>query len=37
MMLVKDIECGRARRPLRQLSPEERRSIADAMKRIIEE
>lgn len=35
MMLVKGIDCGKARRPLKQLSPEERRNIADAMKRII--
>ena len=37
MMLVKNIECGRARLPLKQLSDAERRSIADAMKRIIGE
>ncbi len=37
MMLVKGIECGRARLPLKQLSDAERRRIADAMKRIIEE
>ena len=37
MMLVKGIECGKARLPLKQLSDAERREIADAMKRIIEE
>ena len=37
MMLVKGIECGKARLPLKQLSGAERRAIADAMKRIIEE
>ena len=37
MMLVKNIECGKARLPLKQLSDAERRNIADAMKRIIEE
>ena len=37
MMLVKGIECGKARLPLKQLSDAERRSIADAMERIIEE
>ena len=35
MMLVKGIDCGMARRPLRQLPVAERRNIAAAMKRII--
>ena len=37
MMLVKGIECGKSRLPLKQLSSAERRAIADAMRRIIEE
>ena len=37
MMMVKGIECGKARLPLRQLSGAERRSIADAMRNIIGE
>ena len=37
MMLVKDVDCGKARLPLRQLSAAERRGIADAMRKIIGE
>ena len=37
MMLLKGIDCGNARRPLKQLSPAERRKIADEMGRIIGE
>ena len=37
MMLVKGIECGKARLPLKQLGDAERRSIADAMRNIIGE
>lgn len=36
MMLLKGIDCGKARLPLKQLSPEERKAISEAMKRLLE-
>lgn len=35
MMLLKGIDCGRARKPLKQLDGAERRRIADAMEKVI--
>lgn len=35
MMLMKGIDCGKARLPLKQLSPEERRAVAGAMKKLL--
>ncbi len=37
MMLLKGIDCGNARLPLRQLSPAQRRAIASALERILNE
>ena len=36
MMLLKGIDCGGVRLPLKQLSREKRREIADAMNSIIQ-
>ena len=36
IMLIKGIDCGKARLPLKQLSPEERKAISEAMKRLLE-
>lgn len=35
MMLLKGIDCGKARLPLKQLSPEDRRAISDTMQKIL--
>ena len=35
MMLIKGIDCGKARLPLKQLSPEERQTVAGAMKKLL--
>ena len=37
MMLIKDIDCGNARLPLKQLTGEKRREIAEAFRQILEE
>ena len=37
MMLIKDIDCGNARLPLKQLTREKRQEIAEAFRQILEE